>query len=167
MDFFVIKHDESRILRSQNSDKMGLPAWAQKAWGWTKTAAGKVGSAIKTGAQAAIKGIKYVGKAAKPVTRVVSKVLDFVEDAPGMVGDVAGIARKYLDKFNNWVEEKVPEGALKRKMKEASSDAGDLVDRGERYGKEKAEKVAGYGRQGRKYVDKADEYARFARHIDE
>ena len=146
---------------------MGLPAWAQKALGWTKTAAGKVANAVQTGGRAVVRGIKYVGKAAKPVTKIASQILDFAEDMPGMVGDVAGIARKYIDKFNNWVEEKVPEGKFKEGLKEASSGAGSLVDKGERYAKEKAEKVSKYGQQGRQYVNKADEYARFARHIDE
>jgi hypothetical protein len=156
---------------------MGLPKWMQSAWDWTKTAASKTAAAVTTGAKKAVEvgkkvgkatlqGVKYVGKAAKPVTKFISKVADVAEDLPGMVGDVAGIAKKYLDKFNNWVDEHVPDGAVKDKMKEASSGAGDLVDKGEKWGKEKAEDVRGYVQQTKPYRDKAEEYARAARRID-
>ena len=141
--------------------------FAQKAFTGVKNFANKAAPVMMNIGRKVRGGIKYVGKAVKPVSKFVSRVLDFTEDLPGIVGDISGTAKKYLDKFNNWVEEKVPEGKLKDKMKEVSDDVGGYIDRGEKYGRNKAEKVAEYGRRGREYANKADEYRKFAAHIDE
>jgi len=151
--------------------------WASNAWNKAKQVAANIASTVKSGAAKAavvakkvgkgiVRGVKYVGKAAKPVLNVAHKVADFAEDLPGMVGDIAGIAKKYIGKVNDWVDEHVPDGVVKDKLKEASSGAGDLVDKGEKWGKEKAEDVRGYTQQTKPYIDKADEYARAARRVD-
>ena len=137
---------------------MGLPKWMSNAWSGVKNVASKVGATAKKVGGKIVQGVKYVGKAAKPVLNVAKKVADYAEAIPGVVGDVAGIAKKGIEKFNDWVETFVPEGVVKDKLKEASSGAGDLVNRGERYARDRADQVVGYAQQTKPYIDQAGRY---------
>ena len=137
---------------------MGLPKWMSNAWSGVKNVASKVGATAKKVGGKIVQGVKYVGKAAKPVLNVAKKVADFAEDIPGVIGDVAGMAKKGIDKFNKWVDVFVPEGVVKDKLKEASSGGGDLVNRVERFGREKADQMADYAQRTKPYIDQAGRY---------
>ena len=126
---------------------MGLPKWMSNAWSGVKNVASKVGATAKTVGGKIVQGVKYVGKAAKPVLNVAKKIADVAEDIPGVVGDVAGMVNKGINKFNKWVDTFLPDGTVKDKLKEASGEASNLVNRGERYAKEKADQVVGYVHQ--------------------
>ena len=137
---------------------MGLPKWMQNAWSGAKNIASKVGATAKKVGGKIVQGVKYVGKAAKPVLNVAKKVADYAEAIPGVVGDVAGMVNKGIEKFNDWVDTYLPDGTVKRKLKEASGEASDLVNRGERYAREKADQVSGYVVQTKPYIDQAGRY---------
>ena len=137
---------------------MGLPKWMSNAWSGAKNIASKVGATAKKVGGKIVQGVKYVGKAAKPVLNVAKKIADVAEDIPGVVGDVAGMVNKGINKFNKWVDTFLPEGTVKDKLKEASGEASNLVNRGERYAKEKADQVVGYVHQTKPYINQAGQY---------
>ena len=137
---------------------MGLPKWMSNAWSGVKNVASKVGATAKKVGGKIVQGVKYVGKAAKPVLNVAKKVAGLAEDIPGAIGDVAGLVNKGIDKFNKWVDTFLPDGTVKDKLKEASGEASNLVNRGERYAREKADLVSGYAVQTKPYIDQAGRY---------
>ena len=112
-----------------------------KTWEGTK----KVGRAIGT-------GVQKVGRAVKPVLNVVNKVAGFAEKIPGMIGDTAKLIKGGIDKANEYID-MIPDSKIKDKIKEASSGAGELVDRGKQLADKGGQAIVGGVNQTKPWLD--------------
>ena len=137
---------------------MGLGNFLGKVWGGVKNAASATWEGTKKVGRAVGTGIKKVGRAVRPVVDFAQKAAGLAEHIPGFIGDIAGSVRKGIDTFNEWVD-LVPDSKMKDKLKEASSGAGELVDKGEEWARQKADTVQGYANQARPWIDAADNIA--------
>ena len=140
---------------------MGLGSWVSGAWGKVKGAASKAFDVGKKVVGKVAEGVKYVGKAAKPIVNVAQKVAGFVENIPGAIGDVGKLARGGLEKVNKWID-LIPSGSIKDKLKEASSGAGELIGRGEDLAQRGAQRVGGWAEQAKPWIGTADRLAQVA-----
>ena len=109
----------------------GIATGAKKTWQGAKNVGGKI-----------VSGVKYVGKAAKPVIGFASKVSGLTEKIPGMIGDVSKLISGGLEKANKWID-MIPESGVKDKLKEYSGDAEKIIDKGKQYAERGNEMIAG------------------------
>jgi len=137
---------------------MGIGSWVSGAWGKVKGAASKAFDVGKKVVGKVAEGVKYVGKAAKPIVNVAQKVAGFVENIPGAIGDVGKLARGGLEKVNKWID-LIPSGSIKDKLKEASSGAGELIGRGEDLAQRGAGRLSGWTEQAKPWVGYAGNVA--------
>lgn len=145
---------------------MGLGSWVSGAWGKVKGAASKAFDVGKKVVGKVAEGVKYVGKAAKPVVNIAQKVAGFVENIPGAIGDVGKLARSGLEKVNKWID-MIPSGSIKDKLKEVSSGAGELIGRGEDLAQRGAQRVGGWSEQAKPWVGYAGKLVTGAQKIGE
>lgn len=124
-------------------------------WGWVKNTSSKAWEGAKKVGRAIGTGVKKVGRAARPILDGIQKVAGLAEYIPGFIGDIAGSVRSGIDKANEWID-LIPEGSAKDKLKEYSSGAGELVDKGEEWLNDKGEVVRGYANRTKPYLDAAD-----------
>ena len=102
--------------------KMGFGDFLKRVGRGVVNTAQKVGRGVAS-------GVRFVGKAAKPVINVAQKISGLAEHIPGVIGDTAKLIKGGLEKANEYIE-MIPDSKLKDKLREASSGAGDLIDRG-------------------------------------
>ena len=106
---------------------MGTGGFFKKVWGGIKSGAQKAVQTAKYIGGMAAQGIKYIGKHAKPVIKVVKTVAGLGQYIPGGIGDVFGLIDKGLDKVNEWID-MIPDSKLKDKLKDLSGDASKIKD---------------------------------------
>jgi hypothetical protein len=105
-------------------------------------------------------GVKYLGKAAKPVIKVVKTVAGLGQYIPGGIGDVFGLIDKGLGKLNEYID-LIPDSQLKDKLKDLSGDAskykdnirGIVDDKGKKVG-EIIDRAKPWIESGEKIIDK-------------
>ena len=121
-------------------------------WGWMKNIGSKTWESAKKVGRAIGTGVQKVGRAVKPVLNVASKVAGFAEKIPGMIGDTAKLIKGGIDKAGEYID-MIPESKLKDKLKEASSGAGELVDKGRQLADRGGEAIMGGVNQTKPWLD--------------
>lgn len=118
---------------------------------------GQIGSGIAKFGGKVWNGIKNtaasVGKIAKPVINVASKVTPFLSALPGHVGAVSAMVAPAVNAVNSWIN-KLPDSKVKSKMKEYSDKGSDFLDKTEKVASNMAQAVADGANATKPIIDK-------------
>ena len=99
-------------------------------------------------------GIRFVGKAAKPVINIAQKVSGLAQHIPGVIGDTAKLIKGGLEKANEYID-MIPDSKLKDKLKEYSGGAEKIIDKGRDIASAGGQKVGEFVGQAKPWVNLA------------
>lgn len=135
---------------------MGLGNFFGRVWTGAKNLGRKIGSFAKNVGGKVLQGVRWVGKNARPIMGAIRKGIKYAGGLPGVVGTVGKLVDDGISKFEEIVDEYVPEGGVKNflrgvtgRAKELSSTgqrkAKDVIDKGNKYIKDNVEPVIDKG----------------------
>jgi len=135
---------------------MGLGSFFGRVWTGAKNLGRKIGSFAKNVGGKIIQGARWAGRHARPIMGAIRKGIKYAGGLPGVVGTVGKLVDDGIGKFEELVDEYVPEGKAKDflrgvtgRVKEWSGTgqrkANELIDKGNKYIKTNVEPVINKG----------------------
>ena len=137
---------------------MGLGSFFGRVWSGAKGLGRKIGSLARNVGGKILQGAQWVGRHARPIMGAIRKGIKYAGGLPGVVGTVGKLVDDGIGKFEEMVDEYVPEGKVKDLLRGATGRVKELSGTGQRKANELIGKGNEYiGQNVTPVIDKAED----------